>query len=56
MSNMQKIVQLPNASIALNRLQDLSMQRYVALSIPILLFLGLALYGPESIALNDQDR
>jgi hypothetical protein len=32
------------------------MQHYVALSIPILMFLGLVLYGPETFALNDQDR
>lgn len=53
---MQKNVLLPKVSVALNKFQDLSMQRYVALSIPILMFLGLVLYGPETFALNDQDR
>jgi hypothetical protein len=53
---MQKIVLLPNAHVALNKFQALSMQHYVALSIPILMFLGLVLYGPETFALNDQDR
>jgi hypothetical protein len=56
MSDMKKIVLLPNVSVALNKFYDLSMQRYVALSIPILLFLGLILYGPETFALNEQDR
>lgn len=56
MSNMQPIVRLPNVQVVLDRLHSLSLQRYVVLSLPVLLFLGLTLYGPESFALNDADR